>query len=189
MIKKVYFLLVFSIIWACAGSDSSSENITSFNNPVNEALSLIDKFKDDPIIRDTASAIKLMELTENRFDEIKEDPRTPEILIKTAEVAVNMMKYERAISIYEKVLEHYPDDENAPFALFHIAFNYDENLFDKQKAKLNYELFLEKYPDHDFASSVKELLLYIDKTPEEMYRELINRGNELINSRDLNQNE
>jgi len=189
MIKSLYALTIFTLFWSCSGSDSSNEQKAVFNNPINEAQHLIDKFKEDEVIRDTVSANQLIDLSVNRFDEIKDDPKTPEILIKTGEVAVSMMKYEQASSLYKMVLDNYPNDKMAPLALFYLAFNYDENLYDKAKAKMYYEQFLQQYPDHEYSSSVEELLLYIEKSPEEIYQELINRGNELINSKELNQNQ
>jgi menaquinone-dependent protoporphyrinogen IX oxidase len=71
---------------------------------------------------------------------------------------------------------NYPESELAPFALFHIGFTYDEHIRDKEKAGSYYDAFLKKYPKHEFASSVKELKMYIDKTPMEVFEELQQRG-------------
>ena len=52
-----------------------------------------------------------------------------------------------------------------------MAFCYENDLRQKDKAKTLYESFLTKYPNHELAKSVQFSLDNIDKSPEQIIKE------------------
>jgi tetratricopeptide (TPR) repeat protein len=99
------------------------------------------------------------------------DSLAPAYLFKAADVARGLRKYGLAIQMAGKVWRDYPDYPMAPDAMFLQGFTYDAHLEDPDQARIYYEQFLEKYPDHPFTSNVQQLLSVLGKDPAEMVRE------------------
>jgi len=88
--------------------------------------------------------------------------------MKVATDHFNKEEYEKSIENYKKVLQHYPDGDNASKAMFMIAFTYANNLENFEEAKKYYNMFLEKYPDHELASSARYELENMGKDINEL---------------------
>lgn len=71
-------------------------------------------------------------------------------------------EYISAINAYAEILKLYPDSPRAYKAQFLIAFVYSENLKAYEKAKENYKILIEKYPNCDLVDDAK----YMMKTME-----------------------
>ena len=89
-------------------------------------------------------------------------------LYRAGEVVRALNDPQRAAQIYEQVHNNYPSYSKAPEALFMLAFTYDEDLKQYDKARETYEKFLELYPDNIFAESTPMLLENLGKSQEEM---------------------
>lgn len=97
-------------------------------------------------------------------------------LYRAAEVARSTNEAQRAATIYRTLYDRYPTFSNAPEALFMLAFTYDENLRDYDRARAVYEEFLEKHPDHFFAKDAPLMIKNLGKTSEELLKELEQQG-------------
>ncbi len=93
-------------------------------------------------------------------------------LYRAAEVARAMGQAPLAISYYEQIAKNFLDFNRVGEANFMLAFTYDEDLKDLEKAKTAYEYFIEHFPNHDFADDAQMLLKNLGKTDEEILREL-----------------
>ena len=100
------------------------------------------------------------------------DPQSADLLHKAAETARAMRTIPKALSLYDWILEDYPDHEKASQALFLKAFTYDNNLGDVENARKYYQAFLEKYPEDDFADDTQFLLENLGKSDEEILEAL-----------------
>ncbi len=98
------------------------------------------------------------------------DPKSPEYLFDAAEIAKLLRTYDKALSIYDKLISEYPEYEKTPSALFIKAFTLENELGKTEEAKAAYELFLEKYPEDSFADDAQFSLENIGKTPEEVLK-------------------
>ena len=125
-------------------------------------------------------ANELMGLYIDEANAQPENENAPGYLFKAAELAMNLGKNQQAMDLYNKVIYSYPDFEKAPECLFLLAFIYENTLQNYGKAKELYEMFLEKYPEHDFADDAQFSLQYLGKSPEELMREFEekNKGTE-----------
>jgi outer membrane assembly lipoprotein YfiO len=79
---------------------------------------------------------------------------------------------QKALEAYKKFYRTFPSSSQAPTMLFLSAFIYN-NEFNNEPAMLDsarreYELFLEKYPEHELASSAKFELENLGKSPDEL---------------------
>ena len=93
---------------------------------------------------------------------------TPENLFKAAEVAKSIRTFPKSLSIYDWILEKYPNYEKAPTSLFLKGFIIENNLKDDEMAKSIYNEFLKNYPKHDLADDVEFLIENLGKTDKEI---------------------
>lgn len=93
---------------------------------------------------------------------------TPDYLFKAAEVAKSIRTFPKSLSIYDWIIDRYPDYEKAPTSLFLKGFIIENNLRDEEKAREIYNEFLVAHPDHDLADDVQFLIDNLGKTDEEI---------------------
>lgn len=119
-----------------------------------------------------AASKDFVKAAEDLSNKYNSDTAAAMVYYRSAEVARAMNDPLRAAEIYHNIGERYPDFSKAGEALFMLAFTYDEDLKDMEKAKATYEMFLEKYPDHTFADDTEMLLKNLGKTDEEILNAL-----------------
>lgn len=111
-----------------------------------------------------------------------EDEQTPEYLFRAAEISRSTKSPQKAIDLYQKLVEKYEKYEKTPYCQFLIGFTYDNDLKDMFKAKENYTLFIDKYPDHDFVKDAKVLLENLGKSPEELIKSFEEKNQAALDS-------
>lgn len=94
--------------------------------------------------------------------------RTPEYLYRAGEIARSIRTLPKAMSIYDWILNSYPDYEKTPTVYFLKGFMLENNVQDEEGAKAIYNDFLVKYPDHEMADDVQFLLDHLGKSDEEI---------------------
>ncbi|MEM6316264.1 MAG: tetratricopeptide repeat protein [Bacteroidota bacterium] len=99
-----------------------------------------------------------------------QDSKSPEYLHKAGETARSVRTFPKAVALYDWIYNQYPNFEKSAQALFLKAFTYDNELGDKETAKVLYEEFLEKYPTDDFADDTKFLLANLGKNDDEIIK-------------------
>jgi len=92
----------------------------------------------------------------------------PEYLYKAAEVAKSIRSITKALSLYDWVLDKFPNYEKTPTTLFIKGFILENELKNIDMAKTVYNQFLEKFPNDDLADDVKFLLDNIGKSDAEI---------------------
>jgi len=76
--------------------------------------------------------------------------------------------FKRSSAYYKQVFEKYPQSSNAPRSLFMSAFILANELQNYDEAKKTYELFIEKFPDNELATSAKEEIKNMGLPPEKI---------------------
>jgi tetratricopeptide (TPR) repeat protein len=92
----------------------------------------------------------------------------PTWLHRAAEAARSIKNYNKAIELYQKIYTDYPESERAAQAYFLHGFTLDNDLKKTEEAKTQYEVFLKKFPDNDFADDAQFLLDNLGKSEEEL---------------------
>ncbi len=92
----------------------------------------------------------------------------PNWLHRAAEAARSIKNYNKAIELYQKIYTAYPESDRAPQAYFLHGFTLDNDLKQIEDARVQYEAFLKKYPDNDFADDAQFLLDNLGKSEEEL---------------------
>lgn len=140
------------------------ENIDSYIYNLGEELF---KNPDNTGINRTA-AMKYVDACEAYALGYPNGANTPAYLFKSAEVAKSLRTYSKSLSLYDWVLEKYPNYEKAPTALFLKGFIIENNVGDDVKARQIYDQFLSTFPSHDLADDVQFLIDNLGKTDEEI---------------------
>jgi len=109
---------------------------------------------------------------------LPKDPESPEYLFKAAETSNTLRTYEKSFSLYDWIIDLYPQHTRAPISLFMKGFLFDGTLNDSANAAKYYNEFLEKYPSNQFAKDAKILLENLGKTDEEVLQDLMKKNPE-----------
>ena len=67
----------------------------------------------------------------------------------------NDAKYEPSVKNFKSLIEEYPEGKNAPNSMFMIGFINANHTNNYDKAEKYYNMFMEKYPEHELVSSAK----------------------------------
>jgi tetratricopeptide (TPR) repeat protein len=98
------------------------------------------------------------------------DERAPEYLFKAAEIARSLRTFPKTLSLFDWIINSYPDYEKTATALFLKGFIIENELQNEDLARKTYQSFLTKYPDHDLADDVQFLVDNLGKTNEEILK-------------------
>lgn len=93
---------------------------------------------------------------------------TPDFLYKAAEIARTLRTFPKALSLYDWIINGYPEYEKSPTSLFLKAYVLENNLNDIERARETYNAFLAKYPTHHLADDVNFLLENLGKSDDEI---------------------
>lgn len=99
------------------------------------------------------------------------DTISAEYLFKGAEIAMNMNKSAMAIEYYNRILLNYPDFKKRPYCIFLQAFILENQMNQYDQAKVRYQEFLDKYPDHVLAKDARASIENMGKPVEELIKQ------------------
>jgi TolA-binding protein len=85
------------------------------------------------------------------------------------------LSLQKAALYFKRIFDEYPERDLAPAGLFMCGYIQANDLKDYEAAKKTYNLFLEKYPDTEFAVSAKAELDNMGLAPEEILKKNIAR--------------
>jgi TolA-binding protein len=159
-----------------APADENLENImTDFGaSPTSFIDTIFERVFVDPdqFGLNRTAALQFVDVTEAQALSAPCDPKTPDYLYKAGEIARSIRTLPKAMSIYDWLLEEYPDYDKTPTVYFLKGFMLENNANDKEGAREIYQSFLDKYPNHEMADDVTFLLENLDKSDEEILKYL-----------------
>lgn len=96
--------------------------------------------------------------------------KAPEYLYKGTEVSRTLKTFTKSLTMYDWILDKYPQYEKAPTAMFLKGFIIENELNNAEVAKKVYEDFLVRYPDSPLKDDVNFLLENVGKSDEEIMK-------------------
>ena len=93
--------------------------------------------------------------------------KAPEALKRLAMITQQKGDMRGAVSLYERLIEEYPESGLGDEAQFMIAFIYEEYLKDLDRAREAYQRVIDDYPQSELAASARQLLPNVGRDPEE----------------------
>jgi len=165
--KKVKFVFASVAVMAVLVSCSSpKEKLKSEIKSTEDSL-----FSDETKMVDRTMAGELIDKYVEYADAYPKDAETPEILFKAGDLSMNMNMPRKAIQLFDRIMNNYPEFEKTPQCMFLKGYIYENDLKDLKTAKQIYEDFLKKYPDDEFADDAEISIKNLGKSPEELIRE------------------
>ena len=123
--------------------------------------------------KNISEAINNYQIVVNQFPKTQQ---APEALFQIATLYQNKMienlsdveSFKKAEETFRQVFNLYPDYKEAPKALFLSGFILANDLKNYESATSTYNLFLQKYPDHELASAAREELENMGLSPDQI---------------------
>jgi len=163
--KILRFLILLSVLSAIL--------IQCKPDPKARITALEEKIASENFIMDDKgmqTASELVAAYTEYAEKFKDSPEAPDYLYKAADILLNINKSREALDLYNRIIYQYPNYKKVPECLFLVAYiyeNYEQNF---GKAKEVYEMFIAKYPNHDFADDAAISIQNMGKSPEELIR-------------------
>ena len=159
-------LLILALVAALASCGSSNEKDAAEIQTAEDTL-----FSTSEGFIDKAKALELVDLYVDYANSYPDDSLAVEYLFKGAEFCLNLGEGQRAITLYNRVIQEYPDFRKVPECLFLKGYVYENYLGDLDNAKAIYLEFIEKYPDNEFADDAEISIQNLGKSPEELIKQ------------------
>jgi len=178
MKKQLFQVITFSFIFigglyiSSCKPNAKQEKISR----INELEKLLFETKKGVVDKNEASNM-ILAYTQYA-DAYPEDSISAEYLFKAADVSINTFHSIETIELFDRIINNYPHYRKTPQALFLKAFAYENYIGQLDSARAIYQLFLEKYPHHDFYNDAQISLDNLGKTPEEIIKEFQSRQEE-----------
>ncbi|MDT8392437.1 MAG: tetratricopeptide repeat protein [Bacteroidales bacterium] len=157
------FFGIFAVIAACTPAIKNDAKKIAM---AEEAL-----FANDKGIADREKAIELVDMYVAYADQYPDDSMAVEYLFKGAEFSLNLGEGHRSIELYDRVMMEYPDFRKVPECMFLKGYVYENYLGELEEAEMIYKLFMEKYPDNEFADDAEISIQNLGKSPEELIKQ------------------
>ena len=136
---------------------------------ISELRKQLEKAQD--VNKDKEAAEGFIEKCKSYVQQFPEDSLSANLLFQAADVSRGLGNFGPSIQMWGQVWRKYEQYEKAPDALFLQGFVYDSDLKDAVNAKRYYQKFLERYPEHELAAQVQQLLSVIGQSPEDLIRQ------------------
>jgi len=168
----LYFVFAISILWsACQNQQVSAEKqIKAIEEKEKLIFGNINQMSASLPVVDVNAVKDLANQYEQFGYMFPAHEKTPEFLAKAANfyASPNLKMYDKAFSIYEKLIKDYPKTKQAEKACFMKGFIYNNDLKQTEKAKAAYEDFLKRYPKSELVLSVQAELQFLGTKPEDL---------------------
>jgi len=185
MIKKALIftsVALLGVFVACSGSsdqdiviEKNEEVKDTIVDTIEERIALIDNYSlilaNDTTGVHREVAEKLLLAYEDFLKHHSFEIISKEYQFRAGELAKAINKPHLAIKHLNGLLERDPDHERAPLALFYKATIVGDMLNEDENAKMLYQEFIDKYPDHPLAESAKESIKLQGKSLDEIVKE------------------
>lgn len=157
--KKITFiaLAVFAVM-AC-------------QSPKEKALANIQSLESNDSVFSPEQIEKVKEAYVDFATKYPDDELAPEFLFKAGQRCNVGAEHQRAIELFQQVIDTYPKHKIAEDALFLQAYVYENSLNDYEKAKATYTKFITLYPSSELAEDAKYSIENLGKTPEQIFEE------------------
>lgn len=169
---KKLTLITFAALLMVACGPSREERIDAIEN-------FEDSIFESAVAADPQVADQLTQLYVEFADKYPNDPLSPQYLMKAADVQSNVLHTERAVELFDRIIQDYPDFDEVPMCYF-LKGNALELNSQMDEAKAAYEEFLAKYPDHYMADQTRKMLPLIYMSNEEKLAYILEHANDSL---------
>lgn len=148
--------------------------IIACQSPKEKALTNIQSLESNDSVFSPEQIEKVKEAYIDFATKYPDDELAPEFLFKAGQRCNVGAEHEKAIRLFQEVMDKYPKHKIAEEALFLQAYVYENSMKDYPKAKAAYTKFIELYPNSELAEDAKYSIQNLGKTPEQIFEEFEN---------------
>jgi outer membrane protein assembly factor BamD (BamD/ComL family) len=146
--------------------------LVACQSPKEKALANIRSLEANDSLFSPENIEKLKNAYIDFADKYPDDELSPEFLFKAGQRCNATGDHQQAITLFQKVIDTYPNHRIAEEALFLQGYVYENSLNDMSRAKTVYTAFLKKYPNSELAEDAKLSIENLGKTPEQIFEEM-----------------
>ncbi len=169
--KRIALLVLATVLMVACGPSREER--------INQIEDFEDSIFESAIAADPDVADQLTELYVAFADKYPSDSLSPQYLMKAADMQSNVLHTERAVALFDRVINEYPDFDEVPMCYF-LKGNALELNSQIDEAKAAYEEFISKYPDHYMADQTRIMLPRLGMSPEEMLADILEHANDSL---------
>ena len=169
--KKLTLITLAALLTVACGSSKEER--------INQIEDFEDSIFESAIAADPETADQLTALYVAFADKYPNDSLSPQYLMKGADMQSNVLHTERALELFDRVINDYPDFEEVPMCFF-LKGNALELNSQIDEAKAAYEEFIAKYPDHFMADDARRMLPIIGMSDEEKLAYILEHANDSL---------
>jgi len=167
--KTVRLLILVLSVVLIAGCGTNSEKKKVLDRiAANEAIIFGDSTATIP---DQKTGMEMIQAYTDYANAWPKDTISAEFLFKGAEIAMNLNQSTMAIEYYNRILLNYPDFSKRAFCLFLQAFILENQLNLYDQAKIRYQEFIDKYPEHVLVKDAMASIQNMGRPIEELIKE------------------
>ena len=148
-----------------------------------DRIAQIEDFEDSifeiAVAADPDVADQLTQLYVDFADKYPNDSLSPIYLMKAADMQSNVLHTDRSVELFDRIIADYPDFEDVPMCYF-LKGNALELNSQMDEAKVAYEEFLAKYPDHYMAEQTRMMLPHLGMSNEELLSLILEHANDSL---------
>ena len=170
------FIFISFVLSACSGGDKEAKK-KELSDQIKKVEQEMFSSPEVSVTSDKANSIVL--LYSRYVNENPEDSISPIYLFKSGEMFRAANNGKMSVKYYQRLIDEYPYSEKVPVAIFLQGFVYENILTDMVNASKFYKLYLEKYPNGEFAKDAAVLIENLGKSPEEMIKEFEQKNDTL----------
>ena len=169
MIRIVFIVVTSAIILASCSDGIVKTDKTGLLDSIQKMEAELYSSVEVSLTSDKANSAVL--LYSRYVHEFPGDSICPIYIFKSAEMFRAVNNGKMAIDYYKRLVNEYPESEKVPVAIFLQGFVYENILNDMTNARNYYQMYLDKYPQGEFAKDANVLIMNLGKSPEEMIKE------------------
>ena len=169
--KKLTLITIAALLTVACGPSKEER--------INQIEDFEDSIFESAIAADPETADQLTALYVAFADKYPNDSLSPQYLMKGADMQSNVLHTERALELFDRVINDYPDFEEVPMCFF-LKGNALELNSQIDEAKAAYEEFISKYPDHFMADDARRMLPIIGMSDEEKLAYILEHANDSL---------
>ena len=169
--KKLTLITIAALLTVACGPSKEER--------INQIEDFEDSIFESAIAADPETADQLTALYVAFADKYPNDSLSPQYLMKGADMQSNVLHTERALELFDRVINDYPDFEEVPMCFF-LKGNALELNSQIDEAKAAYEEFIAKYPDHFMADDARRMLPIIGMSDEEKLAYILEHANDSL---------
>jgi len=165
---NIVFLAAVIALSACSGGGNDAKK-KELNDQITKMEQELFSSPEVSVTSDKANSIVM--LYSRYVSENPDDSLSSIYLFKSAEMFRAANNGKMAVKYFQRVIDEYPESEKVPVSYFLMGFVYENIISDMKEAEKYYKIYLEKYPNGEFANDAAVLIENLGKSPEEMIKE------------------